>query len=285
MECVAVFLFLVTAFTGLAVALASRINSHRGRRRLFQQLAHQFSGSLQGGFFSRPVMRLRYGETLASVSEVHVPGPFRGPALQVRVAWPHAHVRCEIVARSRNRPRKLHLSWPRVPVDYGLLGQEFVVAGFNERDVRELLTSGVGWSLERLRVLGDDHRLHVLIHDGQIIVRKYWPHPRGAQPAQFVQCVLELYDQCMLAKACGIEFLNVGDAQMLDNVTCKICGDAIREEMVYCRRCKTPHHLECWRYTGRCSIFGCRETVYLVPRCGVQLPESPQHPGYPNKPR
>jgi hypothetical protein len=179
----------------------------------------------------------------------------------------------------------MRFAWPRIPLDDDSFGQNFVITGFAESDVLQLLTSGVRWQLERLRRLGNDERLYVLIHDGLIVAHKYGKRPRGELVAQIVQGVLELYDQCMLAKACGIEFLHADETQTLDNVTCKICGDAIGSELVYCRRCKTPHHEECWKYAGVCSVFGCRETVYFSPQRGqpVSPPQAPSRPV--NKPR
>jgi hypothetical protein len=40
---------------------------------------------------------------------------------------------------------------------------------------------------------------------------------------------------------------------------CQICGTAMEERVVYCAKCKTPHHEECWMYNGACSTYGCRE--------------------------
>jgi hypothetical protein len=40
---------------------------------------------------------------------------------------------------------------------------------------------------------------------------------------------------------------------------CLVCGGPLRENVVHCRRCRTPHHEECWRYFGSCSTYGCRE--------------------------
>jgi hypothetical protein len=34
--------------------------------------------------------------------------------------------------------------------------------------------------------------------------------------------------------------------------------------MVLCRRCRTPHHHECWEYYGSCAIYGCLETRWLM---------------------
>ena len=41
-------------------------------------------------------------------------------------------------------------------------------------------------------------------------------------------------------------------------VVCKVCGTDFSETApVYCSRCDVPHHEDCWRYVGQCSIFGC----------------------------
>ena len=40
---------------------------------------------------------------------------------------------------------------------------------------------------------------------------------------------------------------------------CQVCGAELVSEVVYCASCRTPHHEECWRYTGECSTFACRE--------------------------
>jgi hypothetical protein len=284
MECLSVFLLMLFAMAAAIAALANRLAVSRRRRRLFAQLAQRFGGMYDsGGLFSGPRAQLRYGNTAAVVRYASAFGPMPGPALQVRVAWPHTAVRCELVAGGGNYP--LRLAWPRIPVETAILGDPFVIAGLDEREVLQLLTAGVKWQLERLQVLGGDPRLYVWIRDGQIVVQKYWPRPRLEPAVQFVQGVLDLYDQCMLAKASGIEFLHPDEAQLLDEVMCNVCGEPIRDDLVYCQRCKTPHHQECWTYAGNCSVFGCRESVYLLPGHG-HSPPTPDEPRWPiRKPR
>jgi len=38
---------------------------------------------------------------------------------------------------------------------------------------------------------------------------------------------------------------------------CPICTTTLREPLVRCRRCRAPHHRECWDYAGRCATYGC----------------------------
>lgn len=46
---------------------------------------------------------------------------------------------------------------------------------------------------------------------------------------------------------------------------CLVCGGSLQERVVACRRCRTPHHEECWRFARSCSLFGCRGARYT--RC------------------
>jgi hypothetical protein len=38
---------------------------------------------------------------------------------------------------------------------------------------------------------------------------------------------------------------------------CPVCGMELRESVIRCGRCDTPHHAECWSYVGRCSTYAC----------------------------
>jgi hypothetical protein len=213
-------------------------------------------------------MRVRYGETWAVVTQSNAGGPYPGLSLQVRIAWPHTNVHCEIM--SVPAPRLLHNmrhAWPVISIEEDF-NSRYLVTGLEQDAVRELVTAGVQWQIDCLRKLVPDERLYVLIRDGQMIVQKPWQRTRLEQSVAFIQSALELYDQCMLAKASGIEFLHTDEAQTLDQVECKVCGEAIGSDLVYCRRCKTPHHQECWQYVGICSVYGCRETTFLLPQQG-----------------
>ncbi len=39
--------------------------------------------------------------------------------------------------------------------------------------------------------------------------------------------------------------------------TCRVCGEGVSGASVVCARCGTPHHEDCWRYTGGCAIYAC----------------------------
>lgn len=40
--------------------------------------------------------------------------------------------------------------------------------------------------------------------------------------------------------------------------SCQVCGETLtRRRVVRCMKCKTLHHLECWRFNKGCSMYGC----------------------------
>jgi hypothetical protein len=111
------------------------------------------------------------------------------------------------------------------------------------------------------------------IRPGWMLLRKKWSSTRPADVEQFVELALALYDQAQLTRTTGIEFKEEGSIQAIENAQCRVCGDVMDSDIVYCRRCKTPHHRECWEYNGACSTYGCRETQYLLPRQSAPLPD------------
>jgi hypothetical protein len=40
---------------------------------------------------------------------------------------------------------------------------------------------------------------------------------------------------------------------------CSIFEGAEDDPVVWCKRCNTPHHADCWQYNGGCALYGCRE--------------------------
>lgn len=52
-------------------------------------------------------------------------------------------------------------------------------------------------------------------------------------------------------------------------IRCKVCGQAIAGRCVVCAACETPHHQDCWSYSGGCSVYGCRKAESVA----VPLPE------------
>lgn len=61
------------------------------------------------------------------------------------------------------------------------------------------------------------------------------------------------------------------------NLACSYChAAATRAELVYCATCLGPHHEECFRTHGRCSLAGCQETEVVRPTPSAPAPARPR---------
>ncbi|MBM4088999.1 MAG: hypothetical protein FJ276_06130 [Planctomycetes bacterium] len=242
------------------------------RSRLFQQLVRRFGGFYQrGGVFRRPSVRFRYGSALVTIQAASRHGV--GRTTQAIIPWPDATLDVLLEPRAGPSPS----SRPRLPeVASGdpAFDLKYVVSGAHEGDVKRLLSNGVRWQVNRLHQLLGGTSLRVSIRNARLVIEKAGRMRRWEELEQFVQLALEFHDQAILTRDEGIEFLADNEAQLVEEPICRICGEPIVGDMVFCRRCRTPHHLDCWEYNGSCSTYGCRETRYAVPTIAQPLDPS-----------
>jgi hypothetical protein len=273
-ECLLSFLFLLVAFL-FVTGSAARAHSMRARRRrLYQQLARRFAGVyLPGGIWRRARVRLRYGETVATLCEAKGRGPFRDRCTQISIVWPDQQFSCEVLPSnaSEGAARIRHVQDFATGNDS--FDRRFRVRVRDERAAPGFFREGVLWQIERLASLSALRPVYILVRGGNILIQTPC---RGCRPEElqaFVDRAFEFYDQVMLTRAEGIEFVADDEAQPLAHVTCQVCGEAIARDMVFCRRCKTPHHADCWHFIGTCSVYGCGERAYQTPQA-AQVPSS-----------
>jgi len=69
-------------------------------------------------------------------------------------------------------------------------------------------------------------------------------------------------------------------------VSCSYCRDGLeRGATVYCASCLAPHHGDCFREHGRCSVMGCGETQIVRATGHRDEPAEPAEPRAPRRPR
>jgi Prokaryotic RING finger family 1 len=74
---------------------------------------------------------------------------------------------------------------------------------------------------------------------------------------------LRLHDQMRVQTQMEVEFVSdkhVGGESSI----CGVCGQAIESDLVRCRRCRAAHHRECWEFNGKCSTYGCQESLWIA---------------------
>jgi len=55
---------------------------------------------------------------------------------------------------------------------------------------------------------------------------------------------------------------------------CPVCCGDLETAVVYCSRCSTPHHDECWAFSGQCAIYGCASQQFTG-NAGAAVSEAP----------
>ncbi len=64
----------------------------------------------------------------------------------------------------------------------------------------------------------------------------------------------EIVDLLLSVPLPGIE---LGERVERASGLCPICTTPLRDPIVRCRRCSSPHHQDCWEYLGHCATYGC----------------------------
>ena len=204
---------------------------------------------------------------------------------QVHITGQQPTTRCEVYPEG---------TWSRVGQLRGmedvLIGspafdRRYVIQGESPAALRNLLSPGVRRQIERLRSFLGNGDIYVSFNRRELLVKKQSFIRDYHRLREFVELATALYDQSVLTAREGIEFIGstglhepavptgaggiefTGDVPLPDvkEVICQICGETITSDMVFCRRCRTPHHQDCWKYYRACSTYGCRETKYLHP--------------------
>ncbi len=276
MECLLIFIALLV-FATYSLRAASGGESGGQRRRSYQQVAKQFSGRfIPGGFFGQPTVRFRYGDTVALLTEAASRGPHPGRCTQLRINWSDTRFRAEIACHRNVAQPTVFDPLQVIDSEDPEFDARFEIRGTDEEEVRRFLSDGVRWQIVRLLKLTNDEHLYIFIGHGYICIQKPQLIRSFAGLKPLVERSLELYDQAMITRAVGIEFVDNGEATTLEDVICKVCGEEIDgHEMVYCQRCKTPHHGECWQYAGSCSVYGCLEKNYRRPQAVSATNQAP----------
>jgi sarcosine oxidase delta subunit len=210
-------------------------------------------------------VRFPYGQAQATLHSVVVRGGQGRVATELLLDWPDSSLYCEVHTRAcewrlqaQSGANVIELGDPDFDPDH-------VVFTTLPDQARKLLNGGVRWELMRLQHALDVPGAFCRWRHGSLAIRVPVPLRRYDWLEEFILVALELYDQALLTQAHGIAFLDDHQAHVLRDAVCLVCGETIELDMVFCRRCKTPHHRECWQYTGGCTTYGCQERQYVVP--------------------
>ena len=139
----------------------------------------------------------------------------------------------------------------------------YVVKSGDAAFARELLDAGSRQGIEDLRNLLGNDRILVSVNASRLMVRKQSILGDLNDLTIFADLSGRLYDRIWKywQRASGIEILeDDAPSAATEDPLCPVCGSRIlREDRVTCRRCRTPHHQDCWEFNGQCSTYACGE--------------------------
>ena len=233
----------------------------------YSQLARYYGGSCDpGGLLSRPRVQFAHAGAWVVVDVYSTGGEHATYYTQVHFSGQQPAVRCEVYPeRAWSRMGKL-MGMEDVEIGSPAFDQQYIIKGDSRDALRNLLTPAVQQQIEQLRWLLGNGDIYVSFNRRELRVKKrsYIRDYRTLQ--EFTQLAVALYDQAVLSAEKGIEFVKDAAPPKLSEAVCQICGETIQDDVVFCCRCRTPHHRDCWHYYGACSTYGCGETNYLRPQ-------------------
>jgi hypothetical protein len=262
-ECLIAFGVLVLIALALVVqgiqshSLASR------RRGVYSGLAKRFKGqftvSTWGGKAS---LWFRHGNAPILIRRFKASRAFwkSGAATQFSAPWLDHRMHVVIVAREWASTVRRNSRDKSVSLGHADLDQAFVA--FSRRpDLAPgfLHTDALAYAQRFIWPYRNGFRLR--LYNGRLTIETRAPVESAQEYEGFIRFCIELFDQAQATREAGIAYANVGEAQIVSNAKCPVCSEALTT-MVVCKRCRTPHHEDCWNYYGGCSVYGCRETAY-----------------------
>lgn len=237
------------------------------RYRAFRKLAARYGGRCESrGMSDAPIVSFQHGGDLVRVG-LAPPGPngATAPATRIIVRFRRpVPLRLELAPVGRDIPRRALKGTNPVELGDREFDGGFVVQSNDVDMARDVLSPAARWAVHGLERLTPPGGLYVTVSPERLLTQLDRSLAEDAEPLfEAVVETLALRD----AIIAGVERRQTEGVELLDDpdddagpTICKVCAEPIDPAdpaVVVCEACGAPHHLECWRYVGRCSIYGC----------------------------
>jgi hypothetical protein len=237
------------------------------RYRAYRQLARRFDGRYESrGMNAPPTVSFTHRGNLIRVGLAPlVPGVPPNPRTRVAARFQRGiPFRLELAPACRPAP-------PQIPKGTSLVStgdREFdrghVIHANDAEMARDFLTPPVRWAIGNLQRLVHPGGMLLSINPERLLVQIDRDLSRQADAlTQVVSETLIIHEGLIQGVARRMtEGISIITAEEPETATetpiCKVCCEPIHTgEVVRCAVCQTPHHRDCWEYTGSCSIYGC----------------------------
>ena len=155
-----------------------------------------------------------------------------------------------------------------IQIGYPNFDDAFVILGKDPQRIGEFLTPEVQAAivtLSRFESFGQEDDLHLETYDGWLRISKHYLVRTDAELSQLVSFSKALVD-VIQQQTSGIQFLGTAAPVIAQDTQCRVCGDPLSNQVVFCAKCRSPHHQDCWQYIGRCSVYGCGHQQFVANR-------------------
>lgn len=248
-----------------AVVLLVLWNWHAKVRSDLEQVARQLEGIvvwLGDWLFHLPQVRfhhhglpaeIRFSKRGENSHYTHVQIDWSGPAL-----------RCEIFPEDFLAGLRKLMGMRDIVVGSPPFDQAFLITGDDEPGIKALLGPAVREAVFELARITSG--IHIRIGSRSLTVTTRGLISDPPRLLELVHYCCRLCDAVIAGLGEGIEFVEGGQVQPrpLAQSRCMVCGEALAADVVFCKSCKTPHHRECWSYSGGCSTYGCGGRKYAT---------------------
>ncbi len=237
-------------------------------RQTYRQFCELYDGQLHARqLFESPRVSFDYNgsRALLSIYESNDPSPHFYTQLTYTIpsGWPH---RLEIFPQRFADNDVKYLNVDDIRIGDEEFDPRYVIKSNDQGFIREYLDARTRQAIEDLRSLLGNDRILISVNASRLMIRKYAILGEIDELTAFSELSCRLYDRILFfwQKFSGIEILEQAESAEADPV-CQVCGmkvDAVTR--VHCRRCKTPHHKDCWEYNGHCSTYACGEERFVI---------------------
>ena len=207
----------------------------------------------------RPAVEFDYGRTMARLK--HFGRPWRTASHRTVLETHFLLQGIQLKVASRLNPQQ-EPAFGHMEMEDEDFNRDFFVYTNEPALAKRLLTDAVKWKMTEIKNLQKGlsvSEVRFELANGKLEISTSQWFGSGTDLLDFVQGGLELFDQLMLHKADGLEFTQANQAAVMEDFRCPICSNEVMQDMVVCKRCKTPHCAECWEYNGKCATFACME--------------------------
>lgn len=236
-------------------------------RREYRKFANLYSGStVNSALFEAP--RVAFVHKGASVTL----GVFQGGSspdecytqliFTMKSGWPH---RLEISPqRYKDEENIRYLRIDDIQIGDPTFDPRYVIKSSKPEFAKEFLDTETKKAIEDLRSLLSNDAIRVSLNTDRMLIRKLGVIDDIQTLIAFGELAIILYDRTDICyeKAIGVEIVSSEIGKGADAPVCQVCGVPIADKMIFCKKCKTPHHRDCWDYNGRCSTYACGEKTF-----------------------